>query len=498
MSSSAKTIMWDRLFLLSSDRGTSLQQQIRQRLVSAILEGQLGAESPLPSGRRLADQLGVARNTVVFAYQQLVEEGYLIPRQRSGYFVNPEILKGRVGSPCPHEQNAAASTAWSDRLTFRPSSQRNIVKPIDWQRYTYPFIYGQFDPALFPTNEWRECCMRVLSVMEIRDWAQDMIARDDESLVEQIRTRVLPRRGVFASPDEIVVTMGAQQALHLVAELLISERTTIGIENPGYPDARNIFASRRARLVPLPVDEDGLRADTNLSPLDYLYVTPSHQCPTTVTIPLERREALLALADKQDLVLVEDDYESQNTFSDTPVAALKSLDRSDRVIYVGSLSKTFAPGLRLGYVVAPAELIAELRALRRLTIRHPASFIQRCFALFLSLGHYDALLRRLARAYNERAQVISEAIALHLPDTTHPPIRGGSSCWLRGPDRLDARALARVAQERGVLIEPGDVFFMADRPPHNYFRLGFSSIPAQNIEPGIALLGACIRETAQT
>jgi GntR family transcriptional regulator/MocR family aminotransferase len=398
------TALWAQQFRRSSASKTSLQDQIRQMLVAAILDGQLPPDAALPSSRELADQLGVARNTVVLAYQMLVDEGYLISRERSGHFVNPQMLEGRPGfaaSPAAAGGDAPSRPIWRQRIAHPPSAQRNIVKPANWQHYEFPFIYGQFDQSLFPANDWRECCMKALSIMEIRNWAPDLIERDDESLIQQIRTRVLPRRGVFAATDEIVITNGCQQALYLIADLLCDEDTTVGFENPGYPDARNIFENRNARLLPLPVDGNGIAPDAlgdSLARCDYVYVTPSHQCPTTATMPIERRRALLDSAQQHDFVIVEDDYESENTFSGTPHPALKSLDTADRVIYVGSLSKTFAPGLRLGYVVGPRELIRELRALRRLMVRHPVAYIQRAFATFLALGHHDALLRRLAHA----------------------------------------------------------------------------------------------------
>ncbi|MDE2288199.1 MAG: PLP-dependent aminotransferase family protein [Burkholderiales bacterium] len=498
MASRLSSVLWNQLFQLSAHSGMSLQGQIRQMLVSAILDEQLQPGVPVPSSRELADQLNVARNTVVLAYQQLVDEGYLIARERRGYFVNADMLQGRVARPADAPAPRVAperpgGPAWEPRFMSRPSRQRNIVKPSDWQKYEFPFIYGQFDPALFPTADWRECCMKALSVMEIRDWAPDMIARDDESLIQQVRTRVLPRRGVWANADEIVLTNGAQQALYLVADLLMSPRTTVGMENPGYPDARNIFSMRTPRLVGFPVDEGGLPVSATLGECDYVYITPSHQCPTTTTMPLERREALLALAEKKDFVLIEDDYESENNFSGTPNPALKSLDRNNRVIYVGSLSKSFAPGLRLGYIVAPAELVSELRALRRLMVRHPSAFIQRSFALFLSLGHHDALLRRLAHAYSQRAEALGEALRRHLPEARFVPLAGGASCWVQGPAGLDASLLARQAESHGILIEPGDVFFMGDHPQRDCFRLGFSSIRVDRIDAGIERLGALVR-----
>jgi GntR family transcriptional regulator / MocR family aminotransferase len=363
------------------------------------------------------------------------------------------------------------------------------VKPADWQSYPYPFLYGQFDATLFPTADWRECCLKTLSVLDIRDWAPDQITRDDETLIQQIRARVLPRRGVWAAADEIVVTVGAQHALYMVADLLMREGTRVGIEEPGYPDARNIFASRTSQVVALWADRDGLPVDQALRGLDYVYATPSHQCPTGVTMPLQRREALLREAEGSDFIVIEDDYESENRFDGDPIPALKGLDRGQRVIYIGSLSKRLAPGLRIGYVVAAPALIAELRALRRLMLRHPSAFIQRAFALFLSLGHHDAQLRRLAVAQRERCAIVIDAMARHAPQCEVVPVTGGGSCWVRLPDGVQAEHLAQRASERGVLIEPGDVFFLADPPPQPHIRLGYQSIPAKEIEPGIRVLG---------
>jgi GntR family transcriptional regulator/MocR family aminotransferase len=485
--------LWGQRFRRSSEGGMSLQAQIRKMLVTVILDGQLPLDAALPSSRELADQLGVARNTVVLAYQQLVDEGYLISRERSGHFINPDILEGRH-APCRETPVQDGSQPdWDARIARRPSAQHNIVKPSNWQQYAFPFIYGQFDPMLFPTNDWRECCMKALSVMEIRDWAPDLIAQDDETLVQQIRTRVLPRRGVWAAPDEIVVTIGAQQALYLVADLLMAERTPVGFEDPGYPDARNIFTNRTASLIGLPVDADGVPVDDRLARCDYVYVTPSHQCPTTAKMPLARRAALLDSARAHDFVIIEDDYESENNFSGPPHPALKSLDTSDRVIYIGSLSKSFAPGLRLGYIVGPRELVRELRALRRLMVRHPAAYIQRAFATFLSLGHYDALLRRLAHAYQQRAQALTAALDRHLPEARYVPVSGGASCWVTGPDWLDAAQLAAAAEPHGILIEPGGVFFISPDAHRNCFRLGFSSISIDRIDAGIRQLGELMR-----
>jgi len=490
--------LWNQLIQLTFKSQISLQAQIREMLVVAILDGQIPVGVALPSTRVLAHQLGVARNTVALAYELLVNEGYLQTRSRSGHFVNADILAGhaRARPRAVTLADAPPAITWSPRLRYPVSRQRNIVKPADWQKYPYPFLYGQFDPAQMPVVGWRECSIQALSSVEVRTWAGDLIDADDALLIEQIQTRLLARRGVWAAPDEILVTVGAQHALFLLATLLVGTATTVGVEDPGYPDARNIFASRTPSVVVLPLDGDGLALSAALDACEYVYVTPSHQCPTNVTMPLARREVLLEWAQRRDRVLIEDDYEIELGFEGRVQPALKSLDRSGRVIYVSSLSKTLAPGIRLGYIVASRELIKELRALRRLMLRHPAANNERSVGLFLAMGYHDALLRRLTRTYAERAPVVARALERHMPEVEFRTVVGASSFWLRFPDGLDTRALAAAAARQGVLIEPGDVFFAGHRPPRNYARLGFASIATERIEPGIAALAAVYAQVA--
>jgi len=491
-------ILWRQLLSLQPASALTLQAQLRARLIAAIGAGSLPARRPLPSSRALATQLGVARNTVVNVYQRLADDGYLIARRRQGYYPNPAAIARRPRNAsedaAADAENAAAGAGvdWAARVKLRPSLQRHISKAPDWEQYEFPFIYGQLDRSLFPAAEWRASCQHVLSGSDSLDWAQDRFTRDDPWLLEQIRDKVLPLRGIWATTEEILVTIGAQHALYLLADLLIDGQTAVGIENPGYPDARHIFSRRTSRLRPLPLDEHGLRVGEALSGCHFIYATPSHQSPTTVTMPVERRGELLRQAEADDFLIIEDDYETEVSFSGLPNPALKSLDRSGRVIYVGSLSKSLAPGLRLGYIVAPAVLIAELRVLRRLMIRHPTAFIERSFAQFLALGYYDAFNRRLVAAYRERAAALGEALARFFPAARHPPVMGGSSFWIEGPAWLDARRLADEALLERVLIEPGDVHFAEETPPLNYFRLGLSSIAPAAIREGLRRLGVLV------
>ena len=221
-------------------------------------------------------------------------------------------------------------------------------------------------------------------------------------------------------------------------------------------------------------------------------MTPGHQCPTTAVMPLRRRRALLAAARRRDVMLVEDDYDADLTADSSRVPPLKSLDTDGRVIYVGSLSKAVAPGLRLGYLVAPAPVISELRVLRRVMLRHPPSNNQRAMAMFIALGHYRGHLARLAATLDERSAIIDAELATALPGFSLGRGAGSSSFWISGPPGFDARSAAVRAQAAGVLIEPGDVFFANPQDGKSYFRLGFSSIRTDRIREGLARLGRAV------
>ena len=486
--------MRDWLVHIRRHEHASLQAQIREALVGAILDGQLAREEPIPSTRKMAKVLGVSRNTVVLAFQGLLDDGYLTARERSGYFVADKALGARAS---PSAMRVASvpdgGPDWPSRLRKTPSRQENISKPLDWQSYPYPFIYGQVDHTLFPLAEWRDCARQALGKKWLGAWTNDTWAHDDPLLVEQIRRRILPRRGIMASDEQVLVTLGAQNALYLLASLLVDASTRVAVEEPGFPDIRNIFRLRTSHVSLVPVDPHGLTLSEGLNEAEVVFVTPSHQFPTTVTMPLERRLALLKLAAERNFVIIEDDYEFETNYVNEPCPALKSLDDDGRVIYVGSLSKTLFPGLRLGFMVGPKELIAEARALRRLMVRHAPNNNQRTAALFLSLGHHDTLIRRLHKAYRARWETMGRALAAHLPDSARIPTFGGTSYWVNGPEGLDADRLFETARAKGILIEPGRINHGGPARPRNTFRLGFSSIEEPRIEPGVKLLAETIR-----
>ena len=491
-------IQWERLFDLAEQPGLPLQARLRLAVVQAVLDGRLDAGAAMPSSRELAALLRVSRNTVTAAYAQLVDEGFLESRPRSGVVVAPgarpqhaepaEPWTGATGQP-------GRAPAWSQRVRRSQVGRSTLAKPGQWRGYPYPFVYGTHDAELFPTEDFRECCVKSLARAQLPQWTPDLESDDLPELVEQIRTRLLPPRGVFALKDEILVTVGTQHAFFLIAETLFDETTRLGLEEPGHPHARNSFALRRPKAVEIAVDDDGLVVDA-MPAVDYVFVTPSHQSPTTATLSLERRQWLLRKAELSDFVIVEDDYEAENLYAGAPMPALKSLDKSGRVVYVGSVSKSLSPALRLGYIVAPRALIAELRAVRHAMLRHPSAFLQHAYALFLSLGHHESHARRVNLAMRERLARAAAALRAEMPDASFTVPQGGASLWVRAPDWVDATELAATARARGVLIEPGDVFFARPPYPCPFFRLRLSSIPASEIPAGIRVLGLALDDLA--
>lgn len=467
----------------------TLQEQIRERLVNMILDGHLPIDSALPSSRRLADRLGVSRNTIVIIYESLVDAGFVISRKRKGYFIAPAFHQTDQISTNLEQKTSSAPILWSDRFKKNPSEDRSIVKPNNWRSFDYPFIYGQVQHEFFPIDKWRECARKTLTGNTSKDWIHDSVDADDPYLIEQIRSRLLPKRGIYVEPEEILITIGTQNSLYLLANLLIDSETKVGIENPGFRDAFNIFRSFNADIHLQPVDSKGMLVDERLNDCEYILITPSHQVPTSAELSEDRRAALLELATNNDSIIIEDDYDAEINMQQNPVPALKARDASNRVIYVGSLSKSISPGLRLGFMVADESLISEARALRRLMYRHPATNNQRQTALFLSLGYYDSYLRKIRELYSTKLSRMQDSLERHLPEfTVGTTSSGASSIWLEAPEGVNTDVLSWNAAKDGVLIEPGAVHFLDEDPPTNYLRLGFSAIAAHKIDSGIKQL----------
>ncbi len=476
-------------FFLSPDAQGTLQVQIQQMIAEGILSGRFHPGEKLPSSRRLAGHLGVSRITVTLAYTELVANDYLTSRGRSGFFVSDTAPIPPVYEPEPKGED---QVDWTRAIARSFSGAKTPNKPHDWRSYRYPFIYGQVDPSLFDHTNWRLSAMRALGAKDFVSLTEDQFDRDDPLLVEFIARHTLPRRGITARPSEILITMGAQNALWLTAQVLLTPRRSAAIEEPSYYALRDVLAHTRCHIAHMPVDDQGLPPRSLPDDTDVIFCTPSHQSPTTATMPMDRRKALLARARDLGAVVIEDDYEFELSFLGAPLPALKSLDADGRVIYVGSFSKSLFPGLRLGYLVGSEAFIREARALRAATLRHPPGLMQRTAAYFLSLGHYDAQIRRMSKVLSKRRMVLGEAIERHGLEPATPASTGGSAFWMRAPAGTDTADLAARLRESSVLIEPGHPFFDDPGASRRFYRLGYSSIPADRIDSGVAQIAAVL------
>jgi len=480
--------VWEHLLQKPSRQNGSLVMQLVSALIDAIDSKQIPEGVRLPSSRAIATSLSVGRNTVIAAINLLIEQRYLVARSRSGIFV----AQNRDFESAPvREAVTSRRFDWVDRLDPRDAevSEKGAGGAV---AITHNFRYGQFDLSTFPTNHWRQCERSATGISEIAQWGRDAFDQDDAILVESLRRHILPNHGIWAEPDEILVTLGGQEGRYLVVQLLSREGVTVGYEDPGLPDTREILALTNARQISLPVDEEGLCLSAELKQCDVAFVMPGHHCPTTAVMSAGRREALLDLARRRDMILVEDTYETELLTYGNTQPSLKSIDDEGRVIHIGSLSKAVAPGLRIGFVVASPVVIRELRSLRRLVHRHPPGNIQRALAMFIDRGYYHSYIRKLAMTSAERAKVFAQSFHELFPKAVLKHCDGAASFWAQFPHNVDCNALCQKLESHGVLIESGERFFR-DSPRRNYLRLGISQIPSEKISTGLGVVELGLR-----
>ncbi|MEJ6395433.1 PLP-dependent aminotransferase family protein [Gymnodinialimonas sp. 2305UL16-5] len=478
---------------LSEDSNVGLQTRLKDAITRAIWDGRFSPGDRLPATRALAKHLGISRITVSLAYDSLLASGYIEAVARSGYFVAADA-PNRHDAVRPIPASKGDRLDWVKRLGDPPPSLGGQAKPADWRRYRYPFIFGEPDVKRFPVDDWRDCVRRALGKRHFEQIADDASDRDDPFLVEQIVRRSVSGRGVAASVEEVLVTAGAQNALSLAVQVLFGRNGgVVAMEEPGYPELRNLLDHAGLGIQAVPVDRNGLCVDKIPQGIDAVFVTPSHQAPTGATMPMERRRALLERAEADDFLIIEDDYDYETSYSAPSLPALKSMDQRGRVIYIGSFSKSIFPGLRLGYLTADATFVDHARAIRTLSERHPPGLTQRTVAYFLSEGHYNSHSRRMRMRMARRNAVLREALAKHNLTPALARATGGTTLWLRGPEALDGDALTADLREQSVLVEPGSAFYTRFDAPKNRLRLGFATIETALIADGVALIADAVR-----
>lgn len=471
-----------------SENAGPLFRQVYFGLRKAILSGAFRSGEKLPSTRDVAEQLGISRTVVLLAYDQLLAEGFATGRVGSGTYVSPAVdvsRSVRAESPVKPRLSrfgSSAATAWS--RVHVPSRQTRSLP--------YDFAYGRSDLEVFPFEMWRRIllrCARKAPVHEL-DYGP---AAGNAALREAICTHLRRSRAVVCDPSQVIVVNGSQQALDLIARVLIERGDGIAIEDPSYQGTREILRAAGAHLLPVAVDRDGLNPAKLPPSARIAFVTPSHQFPTGAILPLARRLELLEWAKRRNAVVVEDDYDGEFRYEGQPLESLQGLDREGRVIYIGTFSRTVFSALRIGYLVAPKALILAFTAAKWLCDRHTASLEQETLAEFISSGMYERYLRRVRRRNAARRDALLDAIGTHLGDRVE--VTGDSAgahvvLWPR--HRVAEEAMITRAASRGVGIY-GISPYSLKKPLRTGFMLGYSRMREAGIREGIRRLSEVFR-----
>ena len=490
--------------LIPFEAGTAVPayRQICDSLREAIVSGRLAAGAHLPGTRLLADELGVSRNTVNGALAQLRAEGYVVALPRSGTYVNERLPDTLVAAPWrrPAPRPLSAAPAPPAERRFRRSRRSTILSslPLATGRSVVqparPFQTGV--PALdaFPWALWARLLSRRTRTS---GWALSGYGSvlGYEPLREAIATYVAAARGARCEAGQVVITSGAQQGLDLVARVLVDPGDAVWLEDPGYPASRGVFAASGARVVPVGIDGEGIRvpAGGRARPAPRLvYVTPSRQFPTGVTMSATRRFRLLQWADETDAWIVEDDYDSEFRYASRPLSCLQGLDESGRVLYVGTFSKTVFPGLRLGYLIAPPSLVEALGEARAVADRQPPGIEQAVLADFIAAGHLARHVRRMRNLYEERRDALLHAATTELGDRLEFGDTAAGMlalAWL--PPGVDDREMSRRLLAAGVEASPLSSY--AIRPARRGgLLLGYAGFPPEALRAAMRTLGAIL------
>lgn len=472
------------LDLKLAERGSRLAS-LHAALRDAIAGGRLAPGLRLPSSRELAVRVGVSRNTAVAAYELLASEGWLESRGAGGSFV-AELPRAAVAV-----SDRASVAPWADSRWLRGETGGWPALLTSGPAPAYQFKTGLPDTASFPFDVLRRLQTRALQAAA-REPARYPEAQGLQALRAAIAGHVSSSRAVACTADDVVITAGAQQAFDLIARVLVTPgRTLAAVENPGYPPLRAALLAAGARLAPVPLDAEGLVVGALAEDACIVCVTPSHQAPLGMAMSLARRRDLLNWAAARQAVVIEDDYDGEFRFTSRPLDALKTLDRDGRVFYVGTLSKSMLPALRLGYVVAPAWAREALVA-----AKHAASFgtpalMQAAVADFIAEGHLLRHVRRMRGEYAERRRVLEQMLKRHLGERVaiFPAIAGlHLAVALPG---VNADELTRRAWAAGVGVEPLSRYWLdtgAGKGGVQGLVLGYGSITAARIPEAVRRL----------
>ncbi len=493
------------LIVLDRDSSTPLQQQVCDGIGGLVRSGRLRAGEAVPASRELAAQLGVSRTVILRAYELLTANGLLTARQGSGTRVAERAAGERPGpgpagvalAPQPPLATDRGDALWQP---WEPPPMHHPGAALDFRHGT---------PALanFPVSRWRQSVHEAYARADVAALGYGP-AEGSPALRARIAALVRQSRALDASPDSILVTSGATQALDILVRVLVGPGDVVVIEDPSHTVLRQVFGSSgTGTVVPVPVDEEGLRvADIDAhvraqgrdpARVRLVYVTPSHQFPTGFIMSEARRRALLAWAEQRGAIVLEDDYHNEFTFAAERLPALAAARHQGTVVYVGSFSKTLFPALRIGYAIVPPRLVQPFLGIKWITDRLTPTVTQEALAHFVATGAYGRHVSRMTRLYRQRRRALLDGLYTHFGAEVR--ISGAAAglhvlVTLTGARGVGEDEIVRRAAALGVRVYPASGYFVREPPAEPTFLMGYASLPGARIAEGTALLATAVRE----
>lgn len=485
---------WAELIDLPLDPGGErpLFQQIYLLLRNAIVSGRLSAGSRLPSTRQLSERLGVSRTSVLSAYEQLLAEGYAGGRKGSGTYVS-ELVRPVVETPpvLANDHAGATHRTLSEAGVRYGRFAAGITDPAD-----VPFAPGCCSVDAASIEAWRRSGARQMQVLDPAALSyRDPIG--EPSLRREVAEYLRAARAVQCDPDQVVILSGAQQAIDLSIRTLLDPGEAVWVEDPGYLATREALIASGVRIVPVPVDDQGLVVEAGIatgSGARAVYITPSHQYPTGSVMSMQRRLDLLAWARRTGAWIVEDDYDSEFRYVGRPLASLQGLDGGGCVIYVGTLSKVLFPGIRLGFAVVPLGLVDAFRGARFLTDRHPPTLQQSIVSAFMREGFLTSHIRRMRSQYRIARDTLVEAIGRHMGDLVEIEVpECGIQLVIHFREPISDVAVAEEARRHGVVVRPVSPLYVSE-PRRQGLVLGYSGFDLHRLRSAASQLARATRQ----
>jgi GntR family transcriptional regulator/MocR family aminotransferase len=474
-----------------------LYQQIKAHLRQGILSGGLEADTRLPASRQLAHDLGVNRITVENAYSELEADGLIFSRVGSGTYVLPP-------NPLPLGPKSSSETPWPlwqqnmqvGNAGFRPGAAEAMLMA-GGHAHPISFASGISDTRQFPAEEFRKTIQAVMRRDGIA--TMDYGERNGYAPLRESIAHILASQGLQTRPENILITAGSQQAIALVAQVILKPEDVILVESPTYSSAIELFRALGFRIVGIPMDNQGMQVEKLEKLLQQhhpklIYTIPNFHNPTGTCLGSARRRQLIVLSDRYNVPILEDDFVGDMRYEGRAQPALKALDPGGQVIHISTFSKMLMPGLRVGFLVAEGPVYNSLLDFKRLSDVATATLIQRALEAYVTVGRYQAYLRHACQVFRKRRDAMLAAIEQYLPAgaSVEPP-QGGLFLWLRLPDGLSSDELLLLACEQGVAFAPGKNFFPDGSAGQDWMRLNFVASSEEEIEQGICRLGKAIK-----